>query len=183
MSTLFRRLIVVTTALSVAMLALPATAQWVGSGRWGSDGRFRHITPGTWMVLRPQGAQSQALVSAEGMNHDGRMMINCAQGDEQAMMVFDQYFGNALSRPVEARDVTAQIVSFVIDGQGFESHVAYDIAHRHWSGPIPNDPQFLETFGWGSRMELRNSSGDVISQFRLNNSGGARGALRQYCGL
>ena len=184
MSKLSRHLIAGLSALSVTLAALPGAAQWVGSGRWDTgNGRFRHVTPGTWMVLPPRAGQTGVSIHAEGLNRDGRLAISCTTDGARPRMVFDQYFGTNLHRPVDARDVSAEQVTLVIDGRSFDGVLAYDIGPRTWSGEAPWDPGFWDAFGWGNQLDLVNSAGTVVSHFRLRNSDAARGAVRQYCGL
>ncbi|MCB1394829.1 MAG: hypothetical protein H6898_16880 [Rhodobacter sp.] len=171
-----------TLALAALMLvtALPAQAQWLAVGRWGTDGSWRYVQPGTWMVLQENGGEAVS-VSAEAENHDGRLEFWCRREAAEGGLVFDFYFGDALNRPEAEKE--PQIATLQIDGQTFDTALSYDPEARNWHDSGALRRELLDAFSWGSSLELVNAAGDTISRFRLNNSGSARSALRNTCGL
>ncbi|HPD94053.1 MAG: hypothetical protein H6900_16140 [Rhodobacter sp.] len=166
------------TTLAAGLGGLPAAAQWVAVGRWGEPDNFRFVAPGTWMVWTA--GRDAVEVSAEGDNHDGRLTFWCRPDAPEGGIRFSQYFGDALPPGPEGKD---QPVVLVVDGQRFERVLAYEPAGRQWqvSGGLEQD--FLEAFGWGTRMEVQTPSGTLVTRLGLNGSGTARSALRRACGL
>jgi len=164
-----------------AAMAAPAQAQWLAVGRWGTDANWRYVQPGTWMVLE-EGSDAVS-VTAEAENHDGRLAFSCRReatgtgGD----LTFDLYFGDALPRPTVSTG--PQTTTLRIDGREFGTDLAYDPVTRSWHGAAVLQTEILDAFGWGSSLDLVNTAGDTVSRFRLNNSGGARSALRRVCGI
>lgn len=166
-------------AALVVATALPAQAQWLAAGRWGTDANWRYVQPGTWMVLE-QGSDAVS-VTAEAENHDGRLAFSCRREAVGGDLTFDLYFGDALPRPMVATGPQSAMLR--IDGRDFGTDLAYDPVTRSWHGAAVVGADLLDAFGWGSSLDLVNATGDTISRFRLNNSGGARAALRRVCGL
>lgn len=176
-----RPLFALLCALFLALSALPGAAQWDG---WDTaNGRLRPVTAGVWTVLPPQDPRFALSIQALAMNRGGRLTLSCGPGDARPELVFDQYDGSALPRPVDAREISALQVALVIDGRPFAAVLAYDISRRRWSGEAPWDAGFWDAFAWGQMMTLRNGAGDVVSRFQLRGSRQARRAVRRSCGL
>jgi hypothetical protein len=160
-------------------LASVAQAQWLAVGRWGTERHFRFIAPGTWMVLQQDGWVE---ISAEAENHDGRLTFRCNAETPGGQMEFSGYFGDGLDRPTDPASLDLP-VTFVIDTQRFDQTVTYAAADRLWRASGPLNADMLDALSWGSRMVLQTEAGTPVAEFRLNNSGGARAALRRTCGL
>ena len=165
-----------------AATSLPAHAQWIASGRWGTETNWRYIVPGTWMVLRQDNTNQPVSIHAEGANHVGRIELWCDPETQASALRFDAYRGAALRQPAAstAETVTEPVI-FDIDGQTFEHQFTYDPTHRLWTASGVLDAPFLNAFSWGTRLQLRNSAGDEITSYRLNGSSQAREALRRTC--
>lgn len=180
------RLVLAVLTFSAAALTLQAaSAQWIAAGRWGTEARWRYVVPGTWLVLRPEaGVRDTVSIHAEAENHDGRLALWCRRDVPGGGLVFERYFGDLLQRPDgAAQDVTSQSAALVVDDRAFDIALEYHPVERQWTALNVLEGGFLDAFGWGSRMDLVNASGETVAQFRLNGSGGARSALRQGCGL
>lgn len=162
-------------ALAVLLaLPLPAAAQWVAVGRWGSEANFRYVAPGTWMVLNDAGTTT---ITAEGDNHSGRIEVWCNAEAPAGRLRFSGYYGEALTR------ADSEAVRLVIDGQSFERRLAYQPLAREWLATGVLDSALLDAFAWGSRLELLNAAGERVTAYALNGSGAAREALRRGCRL
>lgn len=163
-------------AATLLVSALPAAAQWVAVGRWGTPEAFRYVAPGSWMVLAGAAAGTVE-ISAEGDNHVGRLVLRCDPRAPAGEAVFSQYYGDALALEAETP------VELRIDGQGFARAFRYDPAARLWRAPGPLDAAFLDAFAQGRRMELVTGAGTLVTRYRLSGSGAARAALQRSCGL
>ena len=169
-------------AMAVCLSATPAAAQWIASGRWGTEARWRYIVPGTWMVQRQDSPTRPVSIHAEGANHVGRIALWCDPTSQTSALRFDAYRGSALRQPAvtEAATIT-EPVTFLFDGQSFERSLTYDAAQRLWTATDVLDADFLNAFSWGARLQLLNAAGDEITTYRLNGSSNARESLRQTC--
>ncbi|MFN4101392.1 MAG: hypothetical protein ACK4GT_16620 [Pararhodobacter sp.] len=167
-------------ALVLAATSLPAPAQWIAVGRWGSEREFRHVPPGTWMV-RDEG--DSIAISAEGDHHQGRLEFWCSAGDPAGRLRFSGYRGDGLPVPFADGGPVSHPVQFVIGAQHFDRVFDYRPAERDWLGPALLDPDFLEVFAAGQRMDLLDAGGERITSFRLAGSRAARVAVQQSCGL
>lgn len=174
------RLVTLLGLFAVLATALPASAQWIASGRWGTETNWRYITPGTWMVLRSDNPTQPTSIHAEGANHVGRIALWCDPQTQASNLRFDAYRGTALVQTLGAL-VTEEPVIFDIDGQAFERRFSYNAAQRAWVASEVLDAPFLDAFSWGAQLRLRNAAGDEITSYRLNGSSAAREALRQTC--
>ncbi|WP_417589225.1 hypothetical protein [Pararhodobacter oceanensis] len=172
------------TGAAVVLPALPVSAQWVASGRWGSEDRWRYVTPGSWQVLRSDHEAHPVSIHAEGENHLGRIAIWCRPDSGESMLQFDAYRGDALHQPLAVSATAsppADRVTLVIGEQRFERALQYDPAQRVWTARDMLDEAFLQAFAWGSRMQMLNAQGAEITSFRLNGSGAAVSALNAAC--
>jgi hypothetical protein len=168
-------------AFALLATAAPAAAQWVAVGRWGTEGNFRYVAPGTWMVLQRDGGVE---VTAEGDNHQGRIEMLCGTDLPEGQMRFSGYFGDALEESVMApAGAGQQPVSLVVDGQSFERMFHYRAEARDWVAEDALDASLLDAFAWGSRFEILNAAGERVTAYSLNGSGAARSALRRACGI
>ncbi len=174
-----RRLLAASIAAAVALPGMPAAAQWVAVGRWGDPGDFRYVVPGTWMVQA--GSNGAAEISAEGDNHVGRITLWCRRDPAENGVRFSHYFGDDLHHPAEERVI--EPVTFVVDGQSFAGEFEFLPQDRLWVETGGLDSALLDAFAWGTQLELRNEAGDLVTRYWLNNSGGARAALRRACGI
>lgn len=171
-------------AFAFCLTSLPAAAQWVAPGRWGTADTWRIVVPGTWLVLRSERPTEPVSIHAEGDNNVGRIEMWCDPVAESSAMRLTAYYGNALRYPVarKAGD-PAEPVVFIIDSQRFDRAVTYDFAGRQWLAQDMLDAPFLDAFAWGTRMELRNAADELVVSYRLNGSSAAREALRSVCGF
>ncbi|MCB1388942.1 MAG: hypothetical protein KDK12_07355 [Rhodobacteraceae bacterium] len=171
----------VLAALALVLSALPAAAQWVAVGRWGAEGNFRYVPPGTWMVLQQDG---QVEITAEGDNHQGRIELTCDGERPGGTMRFSGYFGDALDESALS-DVEphVQSVRFVIDGQSFDRTFRYRPDARDWVADDVLEPGLLDVFAWGQRFEILNKEGERVTSYGLSGSGAARQAVRRGCGI
>jgi len=168
-------------ALVLATTALPAPAQWIAVGRWGSEGNFRYVPPGTWMV---QATGDGIGISAEGDHHQGRIELWCSAAEPAGRLRFSGYRGEGLDASALAgEEPRRQPVQFVIDGQSFERVFDYRPDERDWVAGAVLDGPFLNALAGGQRLELRNPGGEAITAFRLDGSRAARSAVQQRCGL
>ncbi len=176
-------------ALAVIALCLsitPAAAQWIASGRWGSESNWRYIVPGTWMVQRHDNPAQPVSIHAEGANHVGRIALWCDPTAQTSALRFDAYRGSALRQPAATPDTTeaatiTEPVIFEIDGQAFQRSLTYDATQRLWTATDVLDAAFLDAFSWGTRLNLRNAAGEDITGYLLSGSSSAREALRRAC--
>lgn len=155
-------------------LPLPAQAQWIAAGRWGTAESFRYVPPGTWMVLT-EGATASA--SAEGEHHQGRIELQCGPGVPAGRLSLSAYRGGALT------GAGSQPVRLVIDGEPFDRVLHYRPEQRDWRDEGGLEPGFLDALGSGARLEVLNAAGQRVTALRLNGSGAARATLRRVCGL
>jgi len=134
------------------------------------------------MVLRNDSTTAPVTIHAEGDNHVGRLEMWCNPETGQSHLRFDSYRGDALHQPGANDGARVQDpVVFVINGQRFERVFDYDTHLRVWTAEGTLDAAFLNAFSWSSRMELETPEGERITGYSMNNSGGARSALRQTC--
>lgn len=175
-----RQLAVLSVCAALMMSPLPASAQWIASGRWGTEGNWRYVVPGTWMVLRSDNVTRPVSIHAEGANHVGRIALWCDPEARTSEMRFDAYHGEALHQPITG-DTAPERVTFEIDGQSFERSFSYNAMQRFWVARDVLDAPFLDAFSWGNQLQLRNAAGDEITRYRLNGSSQAREALRRTC--
>lgn len=167
--------------LALGLSAPPAAAQWLAVGRWGTEGDFRFVAPGNWMVLRNDPGVE---ITAEGDNHQGRIELTCDPESPRGTLRFSLYFGDALDESALADvEPRRQTVTFVIDGQRFDRIFDYRPLDRDWVASDVLDSDLLDAFAWGSRLELLNKEGERITAYALNGSGAAREAVRRGCGI
>lgn len=171
-----RRLATLSALAVLIVSSMPASAQWIASGRWGTEANWQYVVPGTWLILRSDNAAQPVSIHAEGANHVGRIALWCDPQTQTSTLRFDAYRGLALN-PAP----TPEPVTFEIDGQNFERTFLYDPAQSVWVADGALDATFLDAFSWGSRLQLRNAAGEEITSYRLNGSSRAREALRQTC--
>ncbi|MCL4675131.1 MAG: hypothetical protein KJZ59_03680 [Pararhodobacter sp.] len=182
MPSLPNRLVALAVVTGCSLSALPAAAQWIASGRWGTETNWRYVVPGTWLVQRNDDAARPVSIHAEGDNHVGRIEFWCDPQSGASGLRFGAYRGDALRQPAVPEPVKpSETVALVIDGQRFERLFEYDAAARTWTASDALDAGFLDAFSWGSRMDLVNAAGEAITGYRMNGSSAAREALRRAC--
>lgn len=157
-------------------MPLPALAQWVAVGRWGTEQSFRFVPPGTWMVLSDA---SGAEISAEGDNHVTRLTLACQPGDTAARVEVSRYFGYDLPREEGAQ--TRFLL--VLDDHRMELDFTWSEERQAWVSQGALDADTLAVFGWANRLSLLNGAEAQIAQYRMNGSTAARDALRRACGI
>lgn len=162
--------------------ALPAAAQWVAVGRWGSESNFRFVAPGTWMALDtgPSGFE----ISAEGDNHVGRLTFWCRPDMQGGGLLLTQYNGPDLRQtPRDPALVESETVTFLFGDRRFDLDLDLIAWERTWTAQDVLTREFLEAFGRANRLELRNASDVSVTSFRMNGSSAALSALRRRCGI
>ena len=161
--------------------ALPAQAQWIAAGRWGDETGFRYVQPGRWMVLERGG---RVEMSAEGDNHLGRLTLSCDAGNPRGRMIFDAYRGPGLAESVLSPEQPGrESVTLLIDGQPFSGTFEYRPNDRYWLADGGLTPEFLDALAGGLGMEMRDSSGESVTRFRLSGTGAARATVARLCGI
>ena len=173
------RFVAICVAMGAVLASVPAAAQWVAVGRWGDPDNFRYVPPGTWMTWAA-GADS-AEISAEGDNHVGRITLWCRRAPAEGGVRFSHYFGDDLRHPPQ--EGVVEPVTLVIDGHSIAGQFEFLPQDRIWVEAGGLDSALLDAFAWGTQLELRNEAGQVVTRYRLNNSGAARQALRSRCGI
>ncbi|MCB1405505.1 MAG: hypothetical protein KDK01_04395 [Rhodobacteraceae bacterium] len=182
MPSLPKRLVALAAAIGCSLSALPAAAQWIASGRWGTETNWRYVVPGTWLIQRSDDPAQPVSIHAEGDNHVGRIELWCNPETRGSALRFGAYRGDALHQPAAfEQEKTSETVAFVIDGTRFERLFEYDAAARIWTATDVLDADFLNAFSWASRMDLVNAAGEPITGYRMNGSSAAREALRRSC--
>ncbi|WP_417627591.1 hypothetical protein [Pararhodobacter aggregans] len=171
-------------ALALVVLGLstlPVPAQWLAVGRWGSEGNFRYVRPGTWMVEQQAGGVS---ISAEGDHHEARIELSCDAGSPARRLRLSGYRGDALDESALAQqEPRQQALSLVLDGRAFELMVDYRPATHDWLAVEAPGPEFLDALAMGSRLEILNTQGVRVAAVGLSGSGAAREAVRRACGI
>ena len=161
-----------------ALLALPApaAAQWVAVGRWGSEGNFRYVAPGTWMVLP---TETGAEVSADGDNHVTRLTLVCEPGAAAARVELTRYFGYALPR-----DPATQAKFLLVLGDvRMELDATWSDAIEGWVAEDAMGPDTLSLFSWANQITVLDADEAALATYRMNGSSAAREALRRRCGI
>ncbi|WP_334193191.1 hypothetical protein [Pararhodobacter sp.] len=171
-------------ALALVVLGastLPVTAQWLAVGRWGSEGNFRYVRPGTWMVQQQEGGVS---ITAEGDHHEIRIELSCDAGTPARQLRLSGYRGDALDESALAQqEPRQQALTLALDGRAFELMVDYRPVTHDWLAVEAPGSDFLDAFAQGSRLEILNKQGVRVAAVGLNGSGAARAAVRRACGV
>lgn len=165
-----------------ALLAmpLPAAAQWIAVGRWGTEQSFRFVPPGTWMVEQDS---RRTLISAEGDHHDGRLTLTCPEGPGTIRLSFSHYYGTAMNlAAVHMAGMTRVPATLAVGDQSFVVHLDQSPDAREWNATLTT-PEVLDAIGQGRHLDLRTMDGQRVTRFGLARASAAREALRQGCGL
>ena len=164
----------------LAWLPVPALAQWIAVGRWGTEQSFRYVPPGTWMVEQDS---NRTLISAEGDHHDGRLTLTCPDGPGAIRLSFSHYYGAAMNlAAIHLAGMTRVPATLAVGDQAFVVHLDQSPDAREWSATLTT-PEVLDALGQGRQLDLRTMDGQAVTRFGLARASAAREALRRGCGL